>query len=126
MRILFCQCWSKLCKIRIKSFGYKEGIFNLSAINQSSIRKSCVSFEIQKLFNNNYSSMYVSMHTHIVCKYACKKLCMYVCMYRPYHCFKIKKYEFFYNAFHVNAVSFKHLIGARANPVWSPLVLAIF
>src|SRR6218665_1966582 len=58
MRIYFSQCWSKVCKIRIKSFGYKEGIFNLSAINQKINRKSCVSLGIQKLFNNIPACMY--------------------------------------------------------------------
>src|SRR6218665_1676260 len=86
MRIFFCQCWSKVCKIRIKSFGYKVGIFNFSAVNQISGSpasplefKSCLI-----IFQHVY--MCVSMHTHTV-------VCKYVCMY---HCFKMKRYEFSY------------------------------
>src|SRR6218665_3015028 len=86
---------SKVCKISIESFGYKEGIFNFSAINQKNVRKSCVSHGIQKLFNNIPARMCSCTHTYTV---VCKYVCMYMYVSR-YHCFKIKRYKFFYNVF---------------------------
>src|SRR6218665_1537463 len=66
------------------------GIFNFSGINQKILGSPASPLEFKScliIFQHVY--MYVPMHTHTV-------VCKYVCMC---HCFKIKRYEFFYNVF---------------------------